>query len=276
MTDRLRRLSQNEAAQLGARLTDRDKRIAFDCFEHRVLTTEQLRRLHFDGERTARARLKQLHGWRVLDRFRPARPHGAGTAPYHWVLDEVGALVVAAQLDLEPKELRWRRQAAVALAGSSKLRHQVAVNDFVSSLAEEARLRGGSLREWWGERQTGEALGGYVLPDGYGRLELPELGEVALLLELDRGSEDYGRLRDKARRYAKALARSELADDEPIVVLVVENPTRAAGARSALAGTAVPIAPVLWTPGKPALDAVRAAVAATTGRPNYAREVQAG
>ncbi len=275
MSDRLRRLSQGEAAQLGARLTDRDRQIALDCFEHRVLTTEQIRRLHFAGERTARARLRQLHRWRVLDRFRPARPHGMGTAPHHWVLDEVGALVVAAQLGLEPRELRWRRQAAVALAASSKLRHQIAVNDFFTRLAEEARASGGSLRDWWGERQTAEALAGHLVPDGYALLELPGLGEVALLLELDRGSEDYGRLRDKARRYAKALARSDLADDDPIVLLAVEHAARAAGARRALAASAIPIAPVVWTPGQPALDAVREAIGNPGRRAAHARETQA-
>ena len=65
-----RRMSEAEVTKLASRLTDRDRRIAFDCFEHRVLTTEQLRRLHFHGNRTTRARLGQLYLWQVLDRFR--------------------------------------------------------------------------------------------------------------------------------------------------------------------------------------------------------------
>src|SRR5947208_14648489 len=93
-------------AALASRLTDRDRRIALDCFEHRVLTTEQLRRLHFHGNRTTRARLGQLYLWQVLDRFRPPWPHGEGSAPYHWVIDNGGAYLVAEQLGLEPRELR--------------------------------------------------------------------------------------------------------------------------------------------------------------------------
>jgi Luciferase-like monooxygenase len=37
---------------LAGRLSDRDRLIALDCYDHRVLTTEQLRRLHFDNLRT--------------------------------------------------------------------------------------------------------------------------------------------------------------------------------------------------------------------------------
>ena len=65
-------------AALAARLTDRDRRIALDCFEHRVLTTEQLRRLHFRAARTARERLQELRELRLLASFRPPRPRQAG------------------------------------------------------------------------------------------------------------------------------------------------------------------------------------------------------
>ena len=58
---RRRRMSEAEMTKLASRLTDRDRRIALDCLEHRVLTTEQLRRLHFHGNRTTRARLGQLY-----------------------------------------------------------------------------------------------------------------------------------------------------------------------------------------------------------------------
>jgi hypothetical protein len=249
-------VSEGEAVGLASRLTERDRRVARDCFEHRVLTTEQLRRLHFGGARTARNRLRLLYELRILDRFRPPWPYEAGSSPYHWVLDQAGSYVVAEQLGLEPKELRWRRDAAIALARSAKLSHQVAVNEFFTRLAEEARRTGGSLREWWGERRSLEALGGLAAPDGYGRLELPGERKLALLLELDRGTEDYQRLREKARRYTKALRRSELREPQPVVVVVAPSQARAAGARKALSGTAVPTAAIVWTPERKVLGAL--------------------
>lgn len=197
--------------RLISHLTERDRRIALDCYEHRVLTTEQLRRLHFAGRRTASARLGELFTLRVLDRFRPAWRHGEGSTPYHWVLDEAGARIVAADLGIERAELRWRHDAALGVASSAKLAHQVAANDFFTALAEQARAAGGALTEWYGDRTTHDLLAGVVVPDGYGVLELPRQPPTHLLLELDRGTETHDRLLDKARGYAKALPREPAA-----------------------------------------------------------------
>jgi hypothetical protein len=46
---RPRRLSQQDVLRLASHLTDRDRWIARDCFEFRVLTTSQIRRLYFTG-----------------------------------------------------------------------------------------------------------------------------------------------------------------------------------------------------------------------------------
>jgi Replication-relaxation len=234
-------------AALASRLTDRDRRIALECYEHRVLATEQLRRLHFRGSRTARKRLQKLRELRVLASFRPPSQPGEGGAQNHWLLDEAGALVVAAELGLERAELRWDRQAALAIASSSKLAHQLAVNEFFTRLAEEARQAGGALEVWWGERRSRELLDGIVVPDGYGRMRLPGEAAVELLVELDRGTEDHSRLREKARRYAKALPRSDLRD--PVVLLLVPSRVRAERAAETLAASAAPIVPTAWSPG---------------------------
>jgi hypothetical protein len=233
-------------AALASRLTDRDRRIALDCYEHRVLATEQLRRLHFRAARTARERLQELRELRVLASFRPAQHAGQGSAPNHWVLDEAGALVVAAELGLERAELRWRAQTALAIASSSKLTHQLSVNEFFTRLVEEAREAGGELARWWGERRSRDLLDGIANPDGYGRLHLPSEPAREFLLELDRGSEDHGRLKEKARRYAKALPRSELRD--PLVLLLLPSSERTGRAAEHLAPSAAPIVARTWSP----------------------------
>ena len=234
-------------AALATRLTERDRQVALACYEHRVLTTEQLRRLHFGSSRRARWRLECLYQLRVLDRFRPPRERGQGSSPYHWILAEAGAHIAAEALGVERAELRWRRQAAVAIAGSSKLAHQLAVNEFFTRLAEEAAQAGGRLADWWGERRCLAALGGQAAPDGYGRLQLPGRRPLSLLLELDRATEEHERLRQKARRYAQALPRSPLADEDPLIVLAVPTAARRDGAARALAASSAAIAVTVWT-----------------------------
>jgi len=243
-------------AALASRLTDRDRQIALDCYEHRVLATEQVRRLHFRAIRTARRRLQELRDLYLLTSFRPPRQPGEGSAQHHWVLDENGALVVAAELGLERAELHWHKRAALAIASSSKLAHQLAVNEFFTRLAEDARTAEGSLETWWGERRARAALANLISPDGYGRLRLPGEPPVGLLLELDRGTEDHQRLREKARRYAKALPRSDL---NAFVLVLVPSASRAERAAAELAASAAPIAVRVWTPerGRSTLALVR-------------------
>jgi hypothetical protein len=256
------RLSAGHASRLAAQLTERDRRIALDCYDHRVLTSEQLRRLHFRTLRVAQKRLRQLYELRVLERFRPAWQQPHGSTPYHWTLDEAGARIVSELLAIPRSELGWSRDSALALAGSSKLAHQIAVNEFCSRLAEDARDAGGLLESWWGERRARAALANLIGPDGYARLRLPGEPPLELLLELDRGTEDHQRLREKARRYAKALPRSDL---DAFVLLLVPSAARAEHAAAELAASAAPIAVRVWTParGRSPLALVRDAQATT-------------
>ncbi len=241
------RVALTHVVGLGSRLTDRDRQIALDCYEHHALTTSQLQRLHFDGIRTARARLETLHRLRVLDRFRPPAPHGTGSSPYHWILDEAGAHVVAAQYGIERRELKWRHTTALALADSPKLHHHIAINEFFAQLAQEAAASGGALAEWYGERTIHGLFDGIVWPDGYGVLTLPDRTPLHLLLELDRATEPASELRDKATRYAKAIPRSTLARHRPVVILAVPNHARARVADAAVAGSGAPIEVCVWS-----------------------------
>jgi hypothetical protein len=232
---------------LGSRLTDRDRQIALDCYEHHALTTSQLQRLHFDGIRTARARLETLYQLRVLDHFRPTVPRGAGSAPHHWILDEAGAHVVAAQYGIERRELKWRRSTALAVAASPKLRHLIEINEFFAQLAHEATESDGALSEWYGERSIHRLFNGTVWPDGYGVLTLPDRPPLHFLLELDRATEPAPQLRQKALHYAKAIPRSALARQRPVVVLVVPNHARATAANDAISDSGAPITAAVWS-----------------------------
>jgi Replication-relaxation len=160
-------------------------------------------------------------------------------------------------------ELRWRHQAAVAIAASSTLAHQLEVNEFFTRLAEEADQAGGRLAAWWGERRCLAALRSQAAPDGYGRLELPGQQPVSFLLELDRATERPAeRLRQKARRNSRALPRSPLAQEAPLIVLAVPTPARRDNLAQALATSSAPFRTVVWTPSRSPLEALSDALAA--------------
>ncbi|MGH3266146.1 MAG: replication-relaxation family protein, partial [Trebonia sp.] len=225
-----------------------------------------------DKQRRARRRLVVLYQQRVLDRFRPPWQQGKGSTQYHWVLDEVGAHLVADELGIDRADLHWRHADALAIAGSAKLAHQVAANELITRLASEARTAGGRLREWYGERTTRRLLGGQVIPDTYAVMQLPGRPLLHLLVELDRGTEDHKRLREKATGYHRALPRSPLANLNPTVLLVLPNRTRATALRDAGIADGDPLTPIVWTPAStdPALPAVLTAATTRVTEPSAA------
>jgi hypothetical protein len=94
-----RRIGRFEIMDMARWLTARDRAICHDVYDHLVLTATQIRRLHFSSLRSADKRLKKLYERRLLDRFRPQV--SVGSAPYHYVLDELGMRVVAADRGLD-------------------------------------------------------------------------------------------------------------------------------------------------------------------------------
>jgi hypothetical protein len=240
------RVSPKLLIKLAEHVSDRDRQIAVDCYEHHVLTTDQLRRLHFKGLRTTAARLQLLYDLRVLDRFRPKARPGEGSHPYHWILDEAGALLVADRKGIDRGALHYRHEDGLRLASSRNLTHHIEVNEFFTRLAVEANAGGGELREWYGVRTLAHMLAGRVVPDAYGVLAMPNALPLHILLELDRGTEAGRVLREKAARYAEILPRSGLRDLDPFVVLAVPSARRIGTARAATATTAVPISVVIW------------------------------
>jgi hypothetical protein len=77
-----------------------------------------------------------------------------------------------------------------------------------------------------------------IRPDGYARLERAA-GSFELLLELDLGTENLGRLEDKMERY-RVLARAVTAPD--VVLFCFPSAAREASARRVLGGTPMPVA----------------------------------
>jgi hypothetical protein len=151
----------------------------------------------------------------VLDRFRPYRP--SGSAPYHYLLDQLGAAVVASERGLETEDLDWSRTQALKLASSTQLAHLIETNGFFVSLIAAARPRDDvEVVAWWGQRRCAGAWGELVRPDGYAALTC-NAAQLGLYLEWDRGSETLARIEDKLVRYGEL----EAALERPLTLAIV-------------------------------------------------------
>jgi hypothetical protein len=94
------------------------------------------------------------------------------------------------------------------------------------------------VSEWHGEAWCARRWQMLIRPDGYARLERAA-GSFELLLELDLGTENLGRLEDKMERY-RVLARAVTAPD--VVLFCFPSAAREASARRVLGGTPMPVA----------------------------------
>ena len=129
------------AAALAARLTARDRWLLRMICEHRVLTTGQVTQLAFGTSRAATARMTTLYQYRAVDRFRPLAP--TGSSPLHFILDEAGAMLLAAEDGITAADLGYRRDRSMAIALSPRLAHDTGANGIFTALAAAARASGG-------------------------------------------------------------------------------------------------------------------------------------
>jgi hypothetical protein len=164
------RIAGTQLAALAGRLTPQDRALCRLLAEHQVLAVDHAAALLYGSAHTARHRLLALYQLRVVDRFRPLVPLGAGSASYHYVLGEAGATVLAAELGIEVHQLGYCRDHALAVAHSPTLPRLLATNAFFAALATAAPAQPDSgLLAWWPARRCTQQWGELVHPDAYGR-----------------------------------------------------------------------------------------------------------
>lgn len=202
-------------ARLAARLTPRDRWLARMLFEHKVFTTHQLVDLAWPTTRAANHRLRDLYCWRVIDRFQPFI--SSGTAPMHYVLDIAGAVTLAYEDGLDPKDLGYRHETAIGIAHSLRLAHTIGVNGFFTALVADSRRPTSSSRltAWWSELRCARHWGDIVRPDAYGRWREAD-DEVEFFLEFDFGTESLSKLAGKLAGYENLAATTGIAT--PVLV----------------------------------------------------------
>ncbi|KAA9159482.1 hypothetical protein FPZ12_020320 [Amycolatopsis acidicola] len=217
-------------AWLARRLTDRDRWLCRMLFEHHVLTSTQIVDIAFPGRRAANLRLRNLYQWGVVHRFQPHRDRGSH--PMHYVLDTAGAVALAREEGIDPKELGYSREREIGRAFSLQLAHTVGCNGLFTTLIHRARQPGatGELTAWWSAARCGRHWGDIVTPDGYGRWREADR-DVEWFVEFDFGTETLSRLAGKLARYER------LADVTGIttpVLVWLPSAAREANARRAL------------------------------------------
>ncbi|MFL6072441.1 MAG: replication-relaxation family protein [Mycobacteriales bacterium] len=243
------RVTGDLIATLTARLTPRDRWLLHALHEYRVLTSTHIGQMLFGSQRATNARLHTLHQLRAVDRFRPLTP--IGSAPWHYVLDDAGAAVLAAATGVTLAELGHRRDRALALAHSPRLAHLTGVNTLFTSLIAHARQHPGlRLALWWPEHRCRTVWGDLARPDAYGRWQHQHTNprtsihrsphtSIDFFLEHDTGTEPLNRVADKLNGYA------DLADATGITTPVLINlpsPRREAHLRQLLTHPPVPVA----------------------------------
>nr|WP_237683542.1 replication-relaxation family protein [Nocardiopsis sinuspersici] len=217
---------------LAPRVTPRDREILSGLYEHHVMTTGHVHRLFFPGTgaRRVRKRLLELHGYGLLDRFKPFP--GRHIAD-HWVLAPMGAALVAEHRGVEISELGFRHDRVLARAHSGRLRHILGLVECLALTTEAARaLPATRLACWDGERECARRWGRHIRPDAYMRWHQ---GRVRLdaFWEYDTGSESLTKVRRKMGGYARLARESRLPS---IVLFAVHSDQREDHLAAKLAG----------------------------------------
>lgn len=218
----------------------RDRQICSDLFEHRVLLTHQIEELYFDSGPVTRRRMVRLYRLGLVDRFRPP---AIGSSPWHYVLDVLGAKIVAAERGVDFRELKWRKEDIEAWPYRRDLYHLVDTNSFFTRLLWACRTDGKHrLTDWWSEHQTTLRWGSLVQPDGYGRLEGP-VGARSFFFELDRDTEGSARLRAKLPGFASVATLDKCPD---LVLFCFPDSDREVFARKVLHSPGLTLATSTW------------------------------
>lgn len=216
----------------GIRLTERDANLLLDIQNFRLLTTQQIAKLHFPSLKKAQKRLKRLYDAKLVERFPyPVLIKNGGKGEFIYRLtasglrEVVGPLLRLPQDDL-PRPKQEPRFSYV------KLEHHLTINwvwiYFLLATRKDTEIDlVGFFPEFWGEKSKGilaratqigmtrdsvPAVCPALIPDGVLSLQ-KGTKKILLFLEVDLGTENIHSahnqkltVMDKVMRYTEYLA----------------------------------------------------------------------
>jgi hypothetical protein len=195
---------------LAVRLTQRDRTLVRLIRDFRVLTSPQVSQMFFDTDDAARRRLLALTRMGILERFRPNLPPAMGTAPYHYVIGETAAAVLASEDGVDLADFGYRRDRVLSIVYSQRLAHTVGTNGIAASLYGFARRHPATeVTTWWPEHRCAAEWGSMARPDAYGRWTEGR-HSIEFFLEYDTGTEPLDRVAHKLDGYARLTESTKI------------------------------------------------------------------
>lgn len=227
-----RRLSRAAAERLPEQLGERDRAIVGDLARVRVLTGDQLTRLHFhelsakSRDRARRRVLARLAGLDLVTMLeRRVGGVRAGSAGLVYALGVAGQHVVPL-LDADGDGNPARRPRQPWTPGRVFLAHTLAVAELYVRLVEATRAESFGLGTFLAEPAswTSNGLGGWLKPDAYAVLRAGDV-EDSWWIEVDRATESLATLRRKLLAYLDFVNQGQLGPDGvvPRVLITVPN-----------------------------------------------------
>lgn len=181
-----------------------DRRIVRLVYDYRLLSQRQLERLLRLSKPTVQRLLRRLYDHRYVERvFLPLATFGSSPALY--ILDRQG-------FDL------LRRMGIEDFTGiPSKtispmyIEHTLAINEFRIAVVQACEAQGWQIARWLTENELkadydrvrirARKASTSLIPDSFFTLVVPEKGTTHFFLELDRGSMELKRFREKVEAY---------------------------------------------------------------------------
>jgi hypothetical protein len=212
----IRRVGPLQAEWVSERLTTRDWQIVESVNTVRLLTGQQIERLHFSDLAPGRSRvasrsraLQRLVGWRVLVPL-PRRVGGAGrgSTGLAFALDSCGQRLMRERQLAAAQSLRVRRPGAPT---ERTVRHILAVSEAYVALTESAREHDFTLKKFQAEPASWwpNGLGGYVKPDAYAVLKKGKFSDH-WWCEIDLASESLPAVKRQLTTYVDFRNRGQL------------------------------------------------------------------
>ena len=205
-------------------LDERDHALLPSLLEHKVLSTHQIKSLHFRSFRRCQHRMKELRDLGLVSSFSVGRGFGEGRPPACWFLTKEGLAAIAEAKDIRASDLPWVPDHGYRT--SQMLAHRLGVNAFFCALAEASRAHQGHCLVTWRPEHWVRTKAAKVKPDGFGRYLHPD-GACEFYLEYDRGTEAFGALARKLEGYLRLAAgwttEQELLGFSNLLLIVPEG-----------------------------------------------------